>query len=126
RNSETIQFRVRTEDVERHAVLDRLDILCLPFPKPDARRRNTRQRFWNDLADDGAVDSRDDQARTRYDIDQPPERRADRIEIRVDVGVIEFNVLQQNDSGQVMKKLRSLVEECRVVFIAFDNEVRPI
>ena len=46
----------------------------------------------------------------------------DGFEIGVDVGVIEFDVGEDQRVGKVVQKLRSLVEEGGVVFVAFDDE----
>ncbi len=43
--------------------------------------------------------------------------------IKPDCGTIIF---QKNDPRQVMQKLGSLIEEGGVVFVAFNDEVRPI
>ena len=50
----------------------------------------------------------------------------DGIEIRVDVGVIELDVIDDGDIGQILEELRRLVEERAVVFIAFDDEVAAL
>ena len=54
------------------------------------------------------------------------ERFDDRVEVRVDVGVIELDVVQQERVRVVVQKLRTFVEERRVVFVAFDDELRPV
>ncbi len=62
----------------------------------------------------------------RNQIHQPLERRLHRIEIFVDVGMIEFDRSQNHRVGKVMQKFRTLIEECRVVFVAFEDEVLAI
>ena len=55
-----------------------------------------------------------------------PERFDDRIEVRVDIGVIELDVVQQKRIGVVVQELRAFIEERRVVFVALDHELRPV
>ena len=52
-------------------------------------------------------------------------RQPHRVEVRVDVGVVELDVVDHRDVGQVLQELRRLVEERAVVFVAFDDEVAP-
>ena len=40
--------------------------------------------------------------------------------------MVKFDIFQKNDPRQVMQKLGSLIEEGRVIFVAFNDEVRPI
>ena len=54
---------------------------------------------------------------------KPLERQADGGEVRVDVGVVELDVVDDGDVGQVLQELRRLVEERAVVFVAFDDEL---
>ena len=58
---------------------------------------------------------------TRFD--QPAERQQHRVEVGVDVGVIELDVVDDGDVGQVLEELRRLVEERAVVLVALDDEV---
>ena len=46
----------------------------------------------------------------------------DRIEILVDVGVIELEIVEYQGAWAVVNELRPLVKEGRVVFIGFDNK----
>ena len=65
-----------------------------------------------------------DDASAAWDqIHQALERGFYRIEIFVDVGVIEFDRGENDRVGKVVKELRSLVEESGVVFVAFEDEV---
>ena len=57
----------------------------------------------------------------RDEIDEPLERQPDRVKIGVDVGVVELDVPDNGDVGQVL--LRGLVKERAVVFIALDDEL---
>ena len=51
---------------------------------------------------------------------------ANRIEIGVDVRVIELDVVHHRDVGQVLEELGGLVEVGAVVFVAFDHERAPV
>ena len=50
------------------------------------------------------------------------ERFLDRREVFKNVRVIELEVVDDGDLRQVMDELAALVEERRVVFVAFDDE----
>ena len=47
----------------------------------------------------------------------------DRVQVGVDVRVIEFDVVDDQSVGPVVQKFRTLVEECRVVLVAFYDEL---
>ncbi len=64
----------------------------------------------------------DDSPAARNQIDQALEGKLHRFQIAIDIGVVELNRGEDHRVGKVMQKLRSLVEESRVVFIAFDDE----
>src|SRR5204863_9576720 len=59
----------------------------------------------------------------RHQIHQTPKRELHRIEVLVNIGVIEFDVVNDGNFGEVMHELRALVEIGRVVFVAFNDEV---
>src|SRR5688572_26290157 len=48
----------------------------------------------------------------------------DRREVRIDIRMIELEVVEYRGAGPVVHELRPLVEECRVVFVGFDHEER--
>src|SRR5579885_3186711 len=48
------------------------------------------------------------------------------LEIAIDVSVIEFDGGDDRAFGAIMEKLLALVEECGVVFISLDHEVRAV
>src|SRR5205814_1822284 len=54
--------------------------------------------------------------------DEMLKRGLDRIEAVENVGMIEFEVIDNRDLGQVMNELAALVKEGGVVFVAFDDE----
>src|SRR3979411_855254 len=65
----------------------------------------------------------DDASATRHQIHQSLESRFYSVEIFIDIGVIKFNRSQDYRVGKVMQELRPLVEESRVVLIAFADEL---
>ena len=46
-----------------------------------------------------------------------------RFQIRENIGVIVFKVVQNDRAGTIVHKLAALIEESRVIFIGFDHEV---
>ncbi len=50
------------------------------------------------------------------------ERSFDGIETVEDVGMVEFEIVDDSDLGQIMYKLAALIEEGRVVFVPLNNE----
>ena len=71
----------------------------------------------------GIVGAQQQEPTAGHEIHEPPEGQPDRIEVRIDVGVIELDVVDDRDVRQVLQELRRLVEECAVVLVAFDHEV---
>src|SRR5206468_674918 len=73
-----------------------------------------------------AVDTRNDQPGPRDDIDETAKRRLDGLEIGVYIRMVKLDIFQKNDPRQVMQKLGSLIEEGGVVFVSFNDEIRPV
>jgi hypothetical protein len=73
-----------------------------------------------------AIGSDEHQSATRHEVHEPSKRQCDRVEIRVDVRVIELDVVDHGDVGQVLQKLRGLVEEGAVVLVPLDDEISPL
>ena len=113
---------------------------------PQERERRARGRFL-EVGDDGVVagagahaDDRspgdilhqtedigviaigDDRTVARDDADDVGERAQDVIEVAEDVGVVELAVIDREHVRQILDELATLVEEGRVVFVAFDDE----
>ena len=57
------------------------------------------------------------------DVEQAAEARLDLVEVAVDVGVVELDVVHDHEFGEVVDEFRAFVEEGGVVFVAFDNEI---
>ena len=47
----------------------------------------------------------------------------DGIQVRIDIYVVKFEVVEDQDIGAVMNKLGPLIKKCGVVFVRFDNEI---
>ena len=70
----------------------------------------------------GIVAVAEQQAVARHEPDEMAERLLHRREVGEDVRVIELEVVDDGDFGQVMDELAALVEKRRVVFVALDDE----
>ena len=70
-----------------------------------------------------AVGAEQQQAAAGHEVHEAAERQADRVEVRVDVGVVELDVADDRDVRQVLQELRRLVEEGAVVLVALDDEL---
>src|SRR6185503_901411 len=46
----------------------------------------------------------------------------DRSEVLEDIGVVELDVVDHSNIGQVMDELAALIEESRIVLVAFDDK----
>ena len=68
----------------------------------------------------------DNPAAPRNQIHQALKRSFDRVEIFVNVGVIELDRGQDDGVGKVVQELRPLIEEGGVVLVAFQDEVLPL
>ena len=62
----------------------------------------------------------------RNQIHQSFERKLNGIEVAINIRMVEFNRGENHGIRKVMKKFRSLVEERRVILIAFDDEFLAI
>src|SRR2546428_876146 len=58
-----------------------------------------------------------------HEIHKPTKGQLDRLKIGIDVRVIEFDVVDDGEFGQVVHELGPLIEVSGVIFVAFDNEV---
>src|SRR4029453_1283474 len=52
-----------------------------------------------------------------------PEGNFHRRQIVINIGMVKLDIAYDRDLRQVVHKLRTLVEICRVVFVAFNDEV---
>ena len=70
-----------------------------------------------------AVRAEQQQPVARDEVHQASERQQHGGQVRVDIRVIELDVVDDGDIRQVLQELRRLVEERAVVFVALDDEV---
>ena len=82
------------------------------------RLRSQRPRLF-------VVHADEEQAAPRDQVHEPPERKPDRLQVRIDVGVVVLDVVDDGDVGQVLQELRGLVEERAVVLVPLDHEFPP-
>ena len=73
-----------------------------------------------------AVGAQQQESVLRHEIRQPSKRQQHRIEIGVDVRVVELDVPDDRDVRQVLEELGRLVEERAVVLVALDHEVAAL
>src|SRR5205823_10704812 len=57
------------------------------------------------------------------EVHQTTKRQLYRIEVLVNVRMIEFDIVDDGDLREVMHELRAFIEVSRVVLVAFDDEV---
>ena len=114
-----VSFSVQREGTTIHLVLHIGDPQRAALAKSHRAHRARRIGRHVEAVRVVAVDDR--QAGPRHHVEQAAEGQLDLVEVRVDVGVVELDVVHHRDFRQVVKELRTLVEEGRVVFIAFQH-----
>ena len=129
RHLELTPLRAVAEDPEaRHLARSVINVARLPA-RVVARAEGFKLRVKpvahlpDDLADGCAVPARDEATVRGDEVHQAAEGELDRVEVRVDVRVVELDVADDGDFGQVVHELRPLVEVGRVVLVALDDEV---
>ena len=70
-----------------------------------------------------AVGAEEQQSAARDQIDQPTKCQRHRLDIGIDIRVIELDVVDDRDVRQILQELGGLVEEGAVVLVAFDDKV---
>jgi hypothetical protein len=70
-----------------------------------------------------AVGAEQQQPIPRDQVRQPPEREQNSIEVGVDVGVIELDVPDHGNIGQIFEEFSGLIEEGAVVLVTLDHKV---
>src|SRR5882724_3705722 len=98
--------------------------LCLiASPESFQLREKLLPKGRDDIAHRCTVPTNDQLSGARHQIHQTTKREFHGVEIFVDVGVIEFDVVDDRDLRQVVHELRTFIEVSGVVFVAFDDEV---
>ena len=87
-----------------------------------AERLHTAARVRRQRRGIRTVDTEQRQSAARHQVDEPPKREPHFVDVAIDVGVIELDVVDDGDVGQVLQELRRLVEVGAVVLVAFDDE----
>ncbi len=106
---------------------DRLEVVRLPLRiVRRAERLNARNGLVGERSRAGAVGADEQQPPARHEVHEAAEGQRHRREVRVDVGVVELDVVDDGDVGQVLQELGGLVEERAVVLVAFDHEVAAL
>ena len=80
-----------------------------------AERLDARDGLLRRRARARAVGADEQQAVARHEVHEAAEREHHGVEVGVDVGVIELDVVDDGDVGQILQELRGLVEERAVV-----------
>src|SRR5215207_3165538 len=57
------------------------------------------------------------------EVHQTRELKLDLLQIAVNIGMVELDVVHDRDLGQVVHELRFLIEICRIVLVALDDEM---
>ena len=111
----------QAERVEPAATFRSCACQSAPSDRPNV---STRQRAFA-VSARASASSAPTSSRPRRGIrlTKPPEGQPDRLEVRVDVGVVVLDVVDDGDVGQVLQELRGLVEERAVVLVPFDHEL---
>src|SRR5436190_17962673 len=89
--------------------------------EPDLK--NLSQTLAGNLHTIGIVTIQQHHSVLRHDSKQPLETQLYFIEISKNIGMIEFDVVYDHQFGQIMHKLRPLIEESGIVFIAFEDDI---
>src|SRR3954452_19864534 len=124
RHLEDTERGAAAPDLESRRCTGSLEIVRLPVGVlARAERLHARDGFGGQRACAGAVGADQQEPATRHQVHEPPERERHRVEVGVDVGVIEFDVADARDVREIFQELGGLVEKGAVVFVAFDDEV---
>ena len=117
----------RTPDLEPRRRASRLEIVRLPIQALGcAEGLDSRLGGAGQPARPLAVSAKQQQAAPRHEVHEAAKRQRHRLDVGIDVGVIELNVVDDRDVRQVLEELGGLVEERAVVFVAFDDEVAAL
>src|SRR5690554_1143302 len=97
-------------------------LACAPAtPGPEGLHGRPATATYN-AVERGVVVRPDDGTRGGYRAQQVMELRLDGRQVRKDIGVIVFQVVQNGRSRAIVNKFRALIEECSVVFIGLDDK----
>ena len=101
------------------------DLACAPVGTVGrAKGEHTAFREASERCGLRAVCTQKQEPAPRHQVDQPAKRRQHRFEVVVDIGVVEFDVVDDGDVGQILQELGGLIEKRTVVFVSFDHKRR--
>src|SRR5262245_41870307 len=101
-----------------------MEVVRLPVRSlSQSKRLDPAVRFRAERQCVGIVGAQQQQAAPWNEVDEAAERQPDRVEVRVDVGMVVLDVADDRDVRQILEELRRLVEERAVVLVAFDDEL---
>src|SRR6185437_13708844 len=87
---------------------------------------NWAKGFGHALAHIGVAFVSDDAAAARHQVDQAPEGGLHRVQVLVNVCVIELNGSEDDGIGKVVQELGTLVKKGGVVLVPLDDEVAAV
>ena len=84
---------------------------------------NWRRTLLSGVDANGVVAIQQNHAFGWRDIQKAAKAGLDLLKVAVDVSMVELDVINNDELGQVVDKFRALVEEGGVVFVAFNDEI---
>src|SRR5215469_7821294 len=109
------EFRSRTR------VIDLSDAVGAGFAKADGENPGGSAR--DDIQTIWIVSVYEDRSSAWHNVDEASKAKFDLFKIREDVSVIELDIVDYHCFRQVVEELRALIEERRIVFVSFNQEV---
>jgi hypothetical protein len=94
--------------------------------RTEAHRRDRTGSVRGGFEADRVIAVHEGHAVARDDVEQASERKLDLGERRIDVGMVELDIVHHHAFGKVVEELRSFVEEGRIVLIAFEYGERRV
>src|SRR5437868_5409882 len=85
--------------------------------------QNLGETIASDLYTARVIAIQEDHSILGHDIKQPPETEFDLVEVPEDIRMVEFDIIYDHQLRQIMNKLGTLIEEGRIVFVPFDNDI---
>ncbi len=124
RQFETAYRLPAAPDAERGGRPRHFDVVALPVcAGGKAKRLDWTGRTLPQLHRFRIVCPEEQQAASRNEVHEPGEGQPDGVEVRVDIGVVELDVVHDGDIGEILQELGCLVEEGAVVFVPLDDEL---
>ena len=90
--------------------------------RAQAKSLHRAKRFRGDFLQFRGIPEHQDLPAPGDQVYQPPELQRDRGQVRINIGVVEFQRGQNQFVGVVVQKLRPAIEERSLILVAFDDE----